>query len=122
MISGEWYFPDTGLEWFQFFLDVGIIIPFLLILFAIIYARKRFPLFEKKQVLFPFLGFAALGLVSSFMDAFDEIFWFTEPELFYRHVWKPIRLGLIIAAIGLLLFTFYQFYKYAFRFIEKEIE
>ena len=56
------------------------------------------------------------------MDGFDEVFWFTEPEDFYNSVWKPIRMALIVIAIALLLVTFFQFYKYSFRFVDKEQE
>lgn len=122
MVTGEWYFPDNLLDWFQFIIDVSIIIPFILILCAILYARKNFPLFEKKGILLSSLGFSILGILSSIMDAIDEMYWFLTPENFYREVWKPIRLGLILTAIGLLLVTFFQFYKYAFRFIDKETE
>ncbi|MHA2296064.1 MAG: hypothetical protein ACXAEU_03740 [Candidatus Hodarchaeales archaeon] len=110
--------PEEILEIIKAMLDVLTVVAFIGLLVVVIIARKRYPVFEKRGFM-AMVGFAGMGIISTFMDAFDEFFWFT-PKAFYDQIWKPTRLFLLLIGIFLLVITFYQFYKFSERLFGEE--
>ncbi len=106
--------PSDPLELLKACLDLATAILFVVVLIVIIIAAKKYPLFERKDTLYPLIIFAILGIISTAMDAYDEWFWFT-PKEFYDFIWKPTRLILFIVAIFILVFAFQRFYKVSER-------
>lgn len=116
MVTVTPHLPSDILEIMKSIFDVLIFVTFILLLVIIFITRKRFPLFEKRRIFLPLLGFGSLGLISALMNAYDEFFWFS-PKIFYDQVWKPIKLGLMVFAVILLVLMFFQFYRLSKRLL-----
>ncbi len=110
----EFHPPSDPLELLKAFLDLGTAVCFIIVLGVIIVSARKYPLLQRKDLFIPLITFAMLGVISTAMDAYDEWFWFTPGE-FYDFVWKPIRLGLLIIAVIILLITFQRFYMISER-------
>lgn len=114
--SIDLHIPETELALLKAILDSLTVFAFILLIIVVFYAKNRYPVFKRETVFVPLISFSLLGLISSFMDAIDEWFWFS-PKEFYDLVWKPTRLFLFLIAIFLLVFTFERFYKFSKRII-----
>ncbi|MFW9994418.1 MAG: hypothetical protein ACFFD4_20410 [Candidatus Odinarchaeota archaeon] len=110
--------PEEILEIIKAVLDILTAIAFIGLLAVVIYAKKKYPLVEKRGFL-PLVGFTMMGIISTTMDAIDEFIWFVPGE-FYDQIWKPTRLFLLLIAIFLLVITFYHFYKFSERLFGEE--
>jgi hypothetical protein len=110
----EFHPPTDILQVIKAFLDLFTFIAFIGVLIVIIYASKRYPMFERKRTFWPLVIFAVLGIISTGMDAIDEWFWFT-PQEFYNYIWKPARLIMFLVGIFILVISFWQFYSFSER-------
>lgn len=119
MVTIDPHPPSETLEIIKAVFDVLTVIAFIILLIVVIYSRKRFIMFEKKRIFVPLLIFSILGVISTAMDAFDEFFWFS-PKEFYDLFWKPSRLGMLLLGSLLLLYTFYQFFRFEKRLLGEE--
>ncbi len=113
-VTVEFRPPTDPLQILKAFLDVGTAVMFVILLLVIIHAARRYPVLERRSTFYPLILFAILGMISTAMDAYDEWFWFT-PSSFYNEVWKPLRLGLFLIAIFILVFAFERFYRFSER-------
>lgn len=109
-----WHPPDNPLEIIKAFLDIITVFAFIALFIIIIYSKNKYPIIERRRILWPMIGFSVFGTISMAMDALDEFFWFS-PKEFYDVIWKPTRLFLFLAGIILLIITFYYFYRFSER-------
>lgn len=114
--SIDLHIPTSELDLIKAILDSLTVFAFVLLIIVIFYAKSRYPVINRNSVFFPLISFNILGLISSFMDALDEWFWFF-PQEFYNDIWKPTRLLLFLFAIIFLVFAFIAFYAFSERLI-----
>lgn len=109
-----WHPPEGLLQVIKATFDVLTVVAFIGLAIVIYHAKNKYPVMERGKTFYPLIGFSLLGICSMFMDAVDEFFWFS-PKEFYDVLWKPTRLLMFLMAIVLLVFSFYQFYKFSDR-------
>ena len=114
-----WHPPEEPLTIIKALLDIATVFAFLILLFLVIYAARKYPVIERRKTFWPLIGFCIMGIISMTMDAIDEFYWFV-PKAFYDVLWKPSRLFLFLGAIFLLIISFYQFYQFSDRIFGDE--
>ena len=118
MVSVTIHLPEGVLQIIKAIFDTLNVLAFVFVFVIIFYARTNLPIFKRKSIFYPLLGFAILGIISTTMDMLDEFFWFS-PKSFYNSFWKPTRLVLIIIALFLLVMAFAEFYRFNKRLLGK---
>ena len=114
-----WHPPENLLEIIKAFFDILTVFAFVGLLLIVLYSKNKYPIIERRHILWPMIGFSILGIISMAMDAFDEFYWFNPKEL-YDFIWKPFRLLMFLIGIILLIITFNYFYQFSERLFGEE--
>jgi multisubunit Na+/H+ antiporter MnhB subunit len=114
-----WHPPENILEIIKAFFDILTVFAFVGLLLIILYSKNKYPIIERRHILWPMIGFSILGIISMAMDALDEFYWFS-PKEFYDVLWKPFRLLIFLIGIILLIVTFNYFYQFSERLFGEE--